>query len=107
MRPLPSDSTTVSVPVSATPKFAPLIATFAERNLRRRWARAAIASSRGTSDRSGGASPMRARKISRISARLRWIAGTRMCDGMSSASCTMSSARSVSYAAIPRRRAPR
>ncbi len=101
MRPLPSDSTTVSVPVSATPKFAPLIATFAERNLRRRWARAAIASSRGTSDRSGGASPMRARKISRISARLRWIAGTRMCDGMSSASCTMSSARSVSYAAMP------
>jgi hypothetical protein len=28
IRPLPSDSTTASVPVSATPKFAPLTATF-------------------------------------------------------------------------------
>jgi len=37
-----------------------------------------------------------------ISARLRWIAGTRMCDCSSSPSCTISSARSVSIAAIPR-----
>lgn len=41
------------------------------------------------------------RKISRISSRLRWIAGTRMCDGRSSASWTISSARSVSSAAMP------
>ena len=30
--PLPSDSTTQTVPVSATAKFAPLMPTFAERN---------------------------------------------------------------------------
>ena len=43
------------------------------------------------------------RKISRISARLRWIAGTRMWLGRSSPSCTISSARSVSQAAMPSR----
>ena len=37
----------------------------------------------------------------RISARLRWIAGTRMWRGRSSPSCTISSARSVSQAAMP------
>ena len=36
IRPLPSDSTTTSVPVSATAKFAPEIPTFADMNLRRR-----------------------------------------------------------------------
>ncbi len=36
MRPLPSDSTTQSVPVSATPKFAPLTAMLAWRNFSRR-----------------------------------------------------------------------
>ena len=36
-----------------------------------------------------------------ISARLRWIAGTRMCDCSSSPSCTISSARSVSIAVDP------
>jgi hypothetical protein len=36
MRPLPSDSTTQIVPVSATPKFAPLTPTFASRNRSRR-----------------------------------------------------------------------
>ena len=36
IRPLPSDSTTASVPVSATPKLAPLTATLAARNFRRR-----------------------------------------------------------------------
>ncbi len=35
-RPLPSDSTTQIVPVSATAKFAPLIATEASRNRSRR-----------------------------------------------------------------------
>ena len=44
-RPLPSDSTTQTVPVSATAKFAPLIATRAARNFARRYARAAPASS--------------------------------------------------------------
>ena len=105
IRPLPSDSTTITVPVSATAKFAPEIATFARRNFSRRWSRAASASARGSSVRSAGAGrPARAisrSKISRISRRLRWIAGTRMCDGRSPPSCTMSSARSVSQAAIP------
>ena len=44
-RPLPSDSTTQTVPVSATAKLAPLIATRARRNRSRRWRRAASASS--------------------------------------------------------------
>ena len=36
MRPLPSDSTTQTVPVSATPKFAPLTPTCARRKRSRR-----------------------------------------------------------------------
>ena len=51
MRPLPSDSTTQIVPVSATAKFAPEIATRARRNASRRWSRAASASSAGSSER--------------------------------------------------------
>ena len=43
MRPLPSDSTTATVPVSAIPKFAPEIATGTERNFSRRCRRAASA----------------------------------------------------------------
>ena len=107
IRPLPSDSTTITVPVSATAKFAPETATLARRNFSRRWSRAASASARGSSDRSAGAGrPTRAisrSKMSRISRRLRWIAGTRMCDGRSPPSWTMSSARSVSQAAMPSR----
>ena len=53
IRPLPSDSTTASVPVSATAKFAPLIATRARRNRSRRCARAAMASRRGSSVSAG------------------------------------------------------
>ena len=52
-RPLPSDSTMQTVPVSATAKLAPLMATFARRKRSRRWRRAASASSRGSSERSG------------------------------------------------------
>ena len=55
MRPLPSDSTTQMLPVSATPKFAPLIATGALRNLRRRCARATAASAFGSSESSAHA----------------------------------------------------
>lgn len=105
IRPLPSDSRTTIVPVSATMKLAPDTATLARRNFSRRCRRAASASSRGSSPRDAGAgrpqSPISARKMSRISARLRWMAGTRMWEGRSWPSCTMSSARSVSYAAIP------
>ena len=43
MRPLPSDSTTATVPVSATPKFAPDTATGTDRNFARRCRRAASA----------------------------------------------------------------
>ena len=101
IRPLPSDSTTAKVPLSATAKLAPLIATFADRNFRRRCLRAAPASAAGSSVSSGSTSAISRRKISRISARLRWMAGTRMCDGLSWPSWTISSARSVSSAAIP------
>ncbi len=105
IRPLPSDSTTTSVPVSATAKLAPETATLARRNFSRRCSRAAPASSAGLSVRSSGAglpaAAMWSRKICRISARLRWIAGTRMWLGRSSPSCTISSARSVSQAAMP------
>ncbi len=105
IRPLPSDSRTTMVPVSATMKLAPDTATLARRNFSRRWRRAASASSRGSSPRSSGAGrpqpPISRTKMSRISARLRWMAGTRMWEGRSWPSCTMSSARSVSYTAIP------
>ena len=98
-RPLPSDSTTQTVPVSATAKLAPLIATRARRNRSRRWSRAASASSLGSSERSGR--PSRSRKRSRISTRFLWMAGTRMCEEPSSASWQISSARSVSTTSIP------
>ncbi len=105
IRPLPSDSTTTSVPVSATMKLAPLTPTLARRNFSRRCSRAASARSAGRSVRPSGAgrpqSAIRSRKMSRISPRPRWIAGTRMWEGRSSPSCTMSSARSVSYALMP------
>lgn len=105
IRPLPSDSTTTRVPVSATMKLAPEMPTLARRNFSRRCSLAASASSAGLSVRPSGAErphlPISERKMSRISPRLRWIAGTRMCEGRSSPSCTISSARSVSYAEIP------
>ncbi len=107
IRPLPSDSSTTIVPVSATAKFAPLIAIRARRNFSRRWSRAASASSRGLSVMPAGAGrparPISCSKMSRTSARLRWIAGTRMCEGRSWPSWTMSSARSVSQTSIPSR----
>ena len=85
--------------------WRPETATLARRNFSRRCSRAAFASSPGSSVRSSGAgrpdAAIRDRKISRISARLRWIAGTRMCEGRSSPSWTISSARSVSQAEMP------
>jgi hypothetical protein len=83
IRPLPSDSTTTSDPVSATAKFTPEIPTLADRNFARRWLRAALVSSVGESDSPGGASGISRRKMSRMSDRFRWIAGTRMCEGRS------------------------
>ena len=99
MRPLPSDSKTAIVPVSATAKFAPLTATRASRNFRRRCRRATSASAAGSSLSS--VTPSSRMKISRISARFRWIAGTRMCDDQSWSSWMINSARSVSIAAMP------
>ena len=63
--------------------WRPDTATRARRNLRRRWARAAIGQ-HGAARRSGpgSTSGISRGKMSRISARLRWIAGTRMCDGL-------------------------
>ena len=102
IRALPSDSTTETVPVSATAKLTPLMPTRALRNSLRRCARAASASSRGSSESSGGASGRVRANSSRICSRFLWMAGTRMCDGVSSESWMMSWARSVSCARMPR-----
>ena len=101
IRPLPSDSTTTSDPVSAIAKFAPDTPTEADRNAWRRCVRAAAASAAGSSVSPAGASGIWVRKISLISARFLWMAGTRMWLGRSWPSCTMSSARSVSSALMP------
>src|SRR5215212_2140969 len=79
MRPLPSDSKITTEPVSAMAKLAPLIAKGTVRNFSRRYRRAAPARSEGVSVRSSVPASWRL-KISRISARLRWMAGTRMCE---------------------------
>jgi hypothetical protein len=101
MRPLPSDSTTQTVPVSATAKFTPPMPTLAARNLRRRWRRAASASTAGSSVSPLVSTSSRRLNSSRISARFLWMAGTRMWEGRSWPSCTISSARSVSTASTP------
>ena len=88
------------VPVSATPKLAPLTATGTLRNFRRRCVRAAAARAFGSSVRPS-VSPSWLRNRSRISERFLWIAGTRMCDDRSPASWMISSARSVSIASTP------
>jgi hypothetical protein len=90
-----------TVPVSATAKFAPLTPTLAARNFARRKRRAASASAAGSSSRCSLPGSSR-RNSSRILPRLRWIAGTGMCDGRSCPSWMISSARSVSCAWIPR-----
>jgi len=78
IRPFPSDSTTARVPVSATAKLAPEIATRVDRNVARRYRRAAAARAAGSSVNVLSTVDISRRKMSRISARLRWIAGTRM-----------------------------
>ena len=55
IRPLPSDSSTTTVPVSATAKLPPDTATVARRNFSRRCSRAASASSAGVSPIPSGA----------------------------------------------------
>jgi DNA-binding NarL/FixJ family response regulator len=50
----------------------------ADRNLRRRWRRAASASTAGSSVSAGSTSGISRWKMSRIPARLRWMAGTRI-----------------------------
>jgi len=82
-------------------KLAPEIPTLALRNSLRRCARAAPASRAGSSVRPAGASPISRTKMSLISARFLWMAGTRMWLGRSSPSWTISSARSVSTARMP------
>ena len=100
MRPLPSDSTTATVPVSAIPKFAPEIAIGTDRNFSRRCRRAASAIPFASHPRSWPWAIVRSNRR-RISARFLWIAGTRMCDERSPASWMINSARSVSIAEIP------
>ena len=82
MRPLPSDSTTPIVPVSAIPKFAPETATGTVRNFERRCSRAASAIADASLPSDWPWAIVRSNSA-RISARLRWIAGTRMCDCLS------------------------
>ena len=55
IRPLPSDSNTQTLPVSATAKFAPLTPIRADRNFARRCSRAASARAAGSSVRSSSA----------------------------------------------------
>jgi hypothetical protein len=101
IRPFPSDSSTTSEPVSATAKFAPDTPILVDRNLRRRCSRAAPASRPGSSVSPGSTPSMLRRNSSRTSDRFLWMAGTRMCDGRSWPSWTISSARSVSTALTP------
>ena len=69
------------MPVSAIAKLAPLIATLADRN-----SSAQVRAGRHrqparvVGEVAGSTPGISRRKISRISARLRWIAGTRMCE---------------------------
>ena len=105
-RPFPSDSTTHTAPVSATPKFAPLTATGTVRNFSRRCLRARSVSTCGSGSSGGSPAAIVRENRSAISRRLKWIAGTRMCEGVSPASWTISSARSVSTAVTPARARP-
>ena len=98
MRPLPSFSTRTRVPVSATPKFTPVMPTGARRKRSRRWARANAVRSAGSSPMG---SPASGSSSARTSARLLWIAGMMMCSGASPAVCTMNSPRSVSATSTP------
>ena len=100
MRPLPSDSTTATVPVSAIPKFAPDTATGTDRNFARRCLRAASAIAEASLPSVSPWAIVRSNSAL-ISIRLRWIAGTRMCDVLSFESWRISSARSVSIALMP------
>ena len=105
IRPLPSDSTTTSVPVSATAKLAPETATLARRNFSRRCSRAAPASiarvvgealGRGTS----GAAISRGRSPG----------SPRGCGGWPAPGCARAgrrpAARSARRGRSPRRRCP-
>ena len=100
IRPFPSDSTTTTLPVSAQAKLAPETATRARRKASRRKARAAAVSSPGSSPRPVEPEPLagtgRGSPSGSCGSRAR--AGA---TGRSPASCTISSARSVSSAWIP------
>ena len=92
-----------SVPVSATAKLAPLMPTLASRNSLPQVAPGGGGQrARVVGQVVGRVVELARRKSSRISARFLWIAGTRMCDGRSSPSWMISSARSVSIAWMPR-----
>ena len=103
MRPLPSDSTTATVPGLGDGEVRAADRRPARRGTSRAGARGRPRRAPAGSSAERRRPSDRARKSSRISARLRWIAGTRMCDGVSSASWTISSARSVSTACDARR----
>ena len=81
IRPLPSDSTTATVPVSATAKLAPEIATRARRNAARRCCRAAASSDVGVVGEAGLVERL-AQDLA-ISDRPRCSDGTSRCDGRS------------------------
>ena len=105
IRPLPSDSTTTTVPrlgdgeVGAGDGDARAQELLAQVEPGRLGELRRVVGQVGRRRPAGAAiSPM---KMSRISVRLRWIAGTRMCDGRSCPSWTIISARSVSQTSMP------
>ena len=99
MRPLPSDSNTQTVPVSATAKFAPEIPDARRQEL------APQVQPRGLGERRRLVGQVGQVELAREQVadlrRFLWIAGTRMCDWTSSPSWMISSARSVSTARTP------
>ena len=102
MRPLPSDSTTPIVPGLGDPEVRARHRDRHGQELRAQVQPRRLGDRRGlVAERSWPCAIVRSNSA-RISARLRWIAGTRMCDCLSpGSSWTISSARSVSIAWMP------
>src|SRR5437899_1988130 len=99
-RAFPSFSRMRIVPVSATAKLTPEIPRSASAKRRRNACRAAAASVVTSSE---GAIPSFSANSAAIWALVLWMAGTTMCDGVSPASWTMYSPKSVSTGSMPRR----
>src|SRR3989442_1095231 len=102
-RAFPSFSRIRIVPVSATAKLTPEIPRSASANRRRSACRAEEASVAKSLESS---MPSCSANSAAIWPLVLWMAGTTMCDGVSPASWTMYSPKSVSIGSIPRRASP-